>query len=436
MKTGFFPPLPESLPSSRYAKIGSAGFVAYRLKNLPGDFIVTELSDLAVFEKGRYAVFRLEKRGWNTVDLLVRLARKKKISYDLIRYGGKKDRHAITSQYITVPAGLDLSDEFQWNVTGSEAMSSGGWRVEQVGFSDYEMGPGNIQGNQFSIILRGMHQAELDILKRNQERLLESGMLNYFDEQRFGGYDRDLGLPFFHLMRGDYNMALLAALTGIYPAEKRHARERKLAIREAWGNWKHMASLCQTRSEKAVQKTLATGGSLLDALGQLPGEELSMMFSAYQSWVFNAMLSRLLAREKALQIFRIKARSADFILPCGSWKERGTSFIPEFLKLPGQSTIYADIRAQEVMMELLLEMGMPLASVQGPLTFPVTKLGRAFLKETERRTILPLNLLELADIGEDEVNRNRMRCTVGFTLPSGAYGSMLIKQLTLRCSEK
>ena len=49
-----------------------------------------------------FAVYSLEKDGWNTVDAIQRVAARFRIPAKNIHYGGKKDRHARTIQWITV----------------------------------------------------------------------------------------------------------------------------------------------------------------------------------------------------------------------------------------------------------------------------------------------------------------------------------------------
>jgi len=45
-----------------------------KLKVTPEDFIVRELIDLPLSPKGRYTLLRLEKRFWNTLDVIRHLA--------------------------------------------------------------------------------------------------------------------------------------------------------------------------------------------------------------------------------------------------------------------------------------------------------------------------------------------------------------------------
>ncbi|MEK7733333.1 MAG: tRNA pseudouridine(13) synthase TruD, partial [Planctomycetota bacterium] len=73
-----------------------------KIKVNPEDFVVEEVAGLPMRKNGNYYVYRLTKRGWNTVDVLKRISQTFSIPFSDLSYGGKKDKHAITSQYITI----------------------------------------------------------------------------------------------------------------------------------------------------------------------------------------------------------------------------------------------------------------------------------------------------------------------------------------------
>jgi tRNA pseudouridine13 synthase len=78
---------------------------AYKLKQQPDDFQVDELTDVRPGADGPFALYRLEKRGWSTPDALTAVRRRRKIHPERIAYGGLKDRHALTSQHLTIRNG-------------------------------------------------------------------------------------------------------------------------------------------------------------------------------------------------------------------------------------------------------------------------------------------------------------------------------------------
>src|SRR6476659_780498 len=72
------------------------------IKQAPEDFEVEELSDIQVGSDGPFALYRLEKRGWTTPDALQVIRRRWQLHANRTSYGGLKDRHAHTVQYLTI----------------------------------------------------------------------------------------------------------------------------------------------------------------------------------------------------------------------------------------------------------------------------------------------------------------------------------------------
>src|SRR5262245_19716120 len=76
-----------------------------KLEQRPDDFRVEELSSVTPGDTGPFSFYRLEKRGWTTPDALSALRRRWKIDHRRLSYGGLKDRHAHTIQYLTIHNG-------------------------------------------------------------------------------------------------------------------------------------------------------------------------------------------------------------------------------------------------------------------------------------------------------------------------------------------
>src|SRR5262245_39265552 len=82
-----------------------------KVKQQPDDFQVEEVTDVTPDVEGPFAFYRLEKVGWSTPNALAAIRRGWKIDPRRLSYGGLKDRHAKTVQYLTIHNGprRDLS---------------------------------------------------------------------------------------------------------------------------------------------------------------------------------------------------------------------------------------------------------------------------------------------------------------------------------------
>src|SRR5437899_2577123 len=76
-----------------------------KLKQTPEDFQVEELTDVVPGPDGAFAFYRLEKSGWTTPDAVQAIRRRWHVNPRRISFGGLKDRHARTAQYLTIHHG-------------------------------------------------------------------------------------------------------------------------------------------------------------------------------------------------------------------------------------------------------------------------------------------------------------------------------------------
>ena len=74
----------------------------YKIKQLPEDFIVKEISNVKIETNGQYAYFLLKKINYTTIDALQVLSNKFKIPLKNFGFAGNKDRNAITEQKISI----------------------------------------------------------------------------------------------------------------------------------------------------------------------------------------------------------------------------------------------------------------------------------------------------------------------------------------------
>src|SRR4051812_45860714 len=75
-----------------------------KLKRLPEDFQVAEEISLRP-DGGPFALYRLTKQSLSTLEAIDAIARRWKLPRQKIAFAGLKDKHALTSQYMTILAG-------------------------------------------------------------------------------------------------------------------------------------------------------------------------------------------------------------------------------------------------------------------------------------------------------------------------------------------
>src|SRR5687768_3666665 len=145
-----------------------------KVKQQPEDFQVEELTDVVPAGQGAFALYRLEKRGWSTPDALAAVRRRWRIEPRRLSYGGLKDRHALTVQYLTIFHGP------QRGLRHHDVTVSYLGQVPRPYTSDA------IRANRFRLTLRALTQDEVARARHALEEVRADGVPNYFDDQRFG----------------------------------------------------------------------------------------------------------------------------------------------------------------------------------------------------------------------------------------------------------
>ena len=180
------------------------------------DFRVDEIPLYPFSGEGEFLFVRLEKQGHNTNHLMGELCNQLGIEPKKVGVAGLKDRHAITTQWMSLPAKLEKHlGNFQLE----------GVRILETARHDNKLGMGHLQGNRFEIRVRGaarpsersegrFRQDASETLERAQavlDLLLERGLPNYFGPQRFGvdGRNAEEGLKLIkNKMRGGGSIPL------------------------------------------------------------------------------------------------------------------------------------------------------------------------------------------------------------------------------------
>jgi len=381
-----------------------------KLKVIPEDFIVEEIASLPFKYKGIFSVFSLMKKGWNTGGLLLKLSRELKIPSQNFSYGGKKDRHAKTFQYITIKD------------SKTNNFKEDNYSLEFAGFMDRPMGPDLIDGNKFEITVRKLSEEEIKNAEGEIEKVKKYGYPNYFDDQRFGSFDSEHGFIAEKILKKHYNGALKIYLTSIQPGDKKEEKERAKFFSENWKNWELCLSHAKTDFEKIAFESLArTTKGILPLLKHIPREEMSMFISAYQSYLWNGLLNKIILK-KAEHFSEYKGTVYNYIF-YDSLNEKIFEYLKElYLPTPDSKAKMPDEFSQVNYNKVLEENGIR-SSIFGNM-----KIRQAFFKSFDRKAIIIPEKFSF-EVLEDEIYKGNKKLILKFILPRGSYGTMLVKRL-------
>jgi tRNA pseudouridine13 synthase len=132
---------------------------------------------------GEHLYVRVRKRGMTTRDAALALSRTAGVPERDIGYAGMKDKHGVTSQWLSLPGNARAPDTWTLppELTLLESSRHGN-----------KLRTGHLRGNRFRIGLTGTVPGAAENARAILARLGERGHANYFGAQRFGREGRNL----------------------------------------------------------------------------------------------------------------------------------------------------------------------------------------------------------------------------------------------------
>jgi tRNA pseudouridine13 synthase len=384
-----------------------------KLKQHPEDFQVEELTDIVPNGEGPFALYRLEKRSWTTLDALEAIRRRWKIEPRRLSYGGLKDRHAYTVQYFTIFHGphRDLKHH--------------DILVYYLGQTTAPYTSQDIRANRFRITLRDVRAEELAAARSAVDEVRVDGVPNYFDEQRFGSVGEEGRFVARFLILGHYEEALRLALAEPYPYDRASQKQEKAILRAHWGDWATCKALLPRGHARSIVDYLVSHpADFRGAVARLRPELRSLYLSAYQSYLWNGILARALEQRcRPGQLIPIHLRLGT--LPMYRLLDEAQRAELRDLLLPLPSARLhldpADRRAP-LIEAVVAEEGIPLKELK------IRAFREPFFAKGERSALcLPANLAE--EVGDDEYHSGRRKLVLSFELPRGSYATLIVKRI-------
>lgn len=148
------------------------------IKTRPEDFRVDEIPLYAPSGEGEHLFVLVQKEGKDSLVVARSLARAFGVSPRDVGIAGLKDRHAVTTQWMSFPG---VAPERALGFEGE------GFCVLAAARHGNKLRTGHLRANRFTIRLRGA--TDVEAVRRIASALEERGLPNYFGEQRFGRDD-------------------------------------------------------------------------------------------------------------------------------------------------------------------------------------------------------------------------------------------------------
>ncbi len=153
-----------------------------RIKCSPEDFVVEELAAYEPSGEGTHLFLKFEKRGLTTDAAVRAITKALGIQMRDVGIAGMKDKVAVTTQWVSVPAPPKTPDLEE----RAKALVIDNIKVLDAKRHTNKLKTGHLKGNRFDIIVRDVLADAVDGVLAAMDRIGKEGVPNAFGTQRFG----------------------------------------------------------------------------------------------------------------------------------------------------------------------------------------------------------------------------------------------------------
>ena len=400
-----------------------------RLKARPEDFVVKEISSLPEpADNGKYTIAKVTARNWETNHMIRLMSREMSISRERIGFAGTKDKRAVTTQLMSFEGPMSLLDKIDLqDLSISDAYTAR--RKIQIG---------DLIGNDFEIRVSNLTRPRSEVDSICNEVVSQinkmKGFPNYFGVQRFGVIRPITHKVGEYIIRGDFEGAVRCYVTdpaGPMSYDTVAAKTRKI-LKET-KDWAGMSRIIPDSMsfEKGLVGYLGDNpGDWVGAIATLPTNLQMMFVHAYQSYLFNLMLSERIARGIPLD----RPIVGDLVIPLDSdgtphhentilttaknidLVERQIKLKKAFISITlyGSKSVLAEGEMGEIERKILDEHHLTAEN------FVVPGLSHCSSEGSNREVLCPVKNLKYTP--EEETYK------VSFSLPKGNYATCLMRE--------
>ncbi|RJS25213.1 tRNA pseudouridine(13) synthase TruD [Corallococcus sp. H22C18031201] len=384
-----------------------------RIKQKPEDFSVKESYRFDEVPTGKHRVYLMDKQKLSTFDAVGRIRDAFGLKPGAISYCGLKDKQGRTEQLIAVD-GSDVD------------MQDPDLRLKYLGRTDRALSAANITSNRFSVTVRALGPESLGPLNMAAAEVNRLGVINYFDSQRFGSLKHGQGFIAKDLIRGDFEAALHNFFAKPSELDRTEDAKVKAFWRDNWGRWDARVPFEGSRKYHRVLRSLRDyPNDWVRAFMQIDSDYRAMMLFEYQSYLWNEGVRRylqlLMPRE---HLFPMRYQAGTLLHHRDASPEVLRTLRDATFPLLGPNTTFSNPQIEEAVKWVLGREKLALKDLS------IEEAPRMLYFKSEERPLLMFpHKLVVGRTQNDEVNRGDIKVNVAFTLPPGAYATLVVKRL-------
>ncbi len=264
------------------------------IKFEPESFLVEEIMlDGTALEKGKkveragtegkFTHFVVEKRDWTTAAAVKEISKRLHVGQSRFDYAGTKDKTAVSVQLVSV---FDIAPDKILAVRAKDISILGAWNAAE------KVKMGDLLGNRFTIGWRG-ENSEAEERVKSIHLELGGKFPNYFGPQRFGSTRHNTHIIGEMMVARQFEEAAMEFLCATAGELNEKSVEARKALSEHMDFARALSEFPKhLRPERTMLTWLAkSANDFIGAFRQLPRPTLLMFVHAFQSYLFNEMVS-------------------------------------------------------------------------------------------------------------------------------------------------
>ncbi|HEY5676411.1 MAG TPA: tRNA pseudouridine(13) synthase TruD, partial [Myxococcales bacterium] len=245
------------------------------------------------------------------------------------------------------------------------------------------------------------------------------------DSQRFGFLKHGQGFLAKHLLRGNWEAALKAFLATPSELDRSDDARVKAFWRDHWGQWQERAPQDAARRYAPVLRRLREDPTdFKGAFLHIDRRVRTMALYELQSFLWNEGVKRYLAsRVAAAELIGLRYQAGALVFPRALPRELREELWSKTFPLLAPDSTFEDEQVREAALGALRSQQLQLDELRVPQT------PTLFFKHEERPLFVVPGKLRVNEPRRDELNRGRLKVNLSFTLPPGAYATLVVRRV-------
>jgi tRNA pseudouridine13 synthase len=387
-----------------------------KIKQRPEDFVVREGYRFESDPEGAVFVYRMDKQKVSTLAALERISKEFAVRRRDLSVCGLKDKQGRTEQLVGVSGGA---------LGTSDVVQTGDLRLELIGRAAQPLSSENITANRFEVTVRDLSKDEAARVPESVAEVQRVGVVNYFDSQRFGFLKHGQGFIGKQLLRGDFEGALKSFLATPSELDKSDDAHVKRFWREHWGEWQLRAPQDAAKKYAPIVRRLREDPKdFKGAFLHIDRRTRAMTLFELQSFVWNEGVKRyLLGKVPQAELIGLRYQAGALVFPRSLPRQLRDELWSRSFPLLAPDSTFDDEAVRESALGALQAQQLRLEDLKVPDTRAL------FFKHEERPLFVVPGKLRVNEPRDDEMNRGRLKVNLSFTLPPGAYATLVVRRV-------